>query len=313
MTKTIVVTGINGFVGEHLTNHLHEQGIRVIGVGREASLNPRLSEIVTDYQLADLMDRSATAALTGLGQADAIIHLAGLASVADSFNKPELYENGNAAMTENILRSALDQGFSGRAIVISTGALYDPNQPLPIDESSPTISNSPYAVGKLRAEAVTGQLINQGLDAVIVRPFNHIGAYQLPGFLIPDLYEQLVGAKESGSHQIMVGNLTTKRDYSDVHDVVRAYTMLAVSDKLGHRLYNVASGKSYAGTEVLDALKEAMGLSDIETVIDPAKIRPNDIMDIIGDASRLKDDTGWVPESDVFTAINSFVAAKNNP
>lgn len=309
MKEKIAITGVNGFVGEHLARHLKQQGYFVVGIGREPALNDRITDLVDDYQIADLMDPDSTAKLS-VSDVTSIIHLAGFASVADSFKQPELYENGNAKITENVLQLASDQKISGRVVVISTGALYDPTEPLPINESSKTISNSPYAVGKLRAEDVTRKFIDQGVDAVIVRPFNHIGPNQLPGFLIPDLYEQLAEVEKSGQKQIKVGNLATKRDYTDVRDVVRAYTLLAVAPTLEHDLYNVASGESHAGTEVLEALKQAMNLSDVETVIDPEKIRPNDIMDIIGDASRLRNELGWQPESNISTAIADFVASK---
>lgn len=309
MSDTIAITGVNGFVGEHLARNLKQQGFIVLGIGREPVLNDWVKDLVEDYQIADLMDAASTAKLDISG-VSAIIHLAGFASVADSFKHPELYETGNAKITGNVLQLALDQQMKGRVVVISSGALYDPMQPLPINEDSKTVDNSPYAVGKLRAEEITRQYIEKGVDAVIVRPFNHIGPHQAPGFLIPDLYEQLAEIEKSGSKQIKVGNLTTKRDYTDARDVVRAYSLLAMADSLQYDLYNVASGESHAGTEVLDALKNAMGLTDVETIVDPEKIRPSDVMDIIGDASRLRNELGWKPESTIVTAINDFVAAK---
>lgn len=309
MNNKIAITGVNGFVGEHLARHLKQQGFFVVGIGREPVLNDWIKDLVDDYQIADLMDAESTAKLDITG-VKAIIHLAGFASVADSFKQPELYETGNAQITANVLQLALDQTIEGRVVVISSGALYDPTQPLPISEDSKTLDNSPYAVGKLRAEDVTREFIGKGVDAVIVRPFNHVGPHQAPGFLIPDLYEELAGIEKSGLKQIKVGNLNTKRDYTDVRDVVAAYTLLGLADSLEHDLYNVATGESHSGVEVLHTLKTAMGLTGVETVIDPERIRPNDIMDVVGDASRLRSELGWAPKSNVFSAINDFVASK---
>lgn len=305
--REIIITGVNGFVGEHLARHLKDKGYLVHGVGREDTTNNLVASLLDSYEKADLMDGPSTHALH-LSDAVAIIHLAGLASVADSFKHPELYETGNALITDNLLSAAKQQGFTGRVVVISTGALYDPTQPMPINEDSAVIENSPYAIGKLRAEDVAKKYKDDGLDVVITRPFNHIGPHQGPGFLLPDLYQQLKEAREQGSSTIKVGNLTTRRDYTDVRDVVAAYTLLATAATLQHDTYNVATGESHTGLEILDILKQAVGLSDIETVVDPDKIRPTDIKDIVGDASRLKNELGWQPASNIAEAIKDFVA-----
>jgi len=305
--KEIVITGVNGFVGEHLARHLKDNGYAVHGVGREDTTNSLVAPLLDSYEKADLMDRPSTHALH-LSGAVAIIHLAGLASVAESFKHPELYETGNALITDNLLSAAKEQGFTGRVVVISTGALYDPTRPMPINEDSAVVENSPYAVGKLRAEAVAKTYKENGVDVVVVRPFNHIGPHQGPGFLLPDLYQQLKDAKEQGSSVIKVGNLTTRRDYTDVRDVVAAYTLLATAETLQHDTYNVATGESHTGLEILDILKQCLNVTDIETIVDPDKIRPTDIKDIVGDASRLKNELGWQPASNIATAIKDFVA-----
>lgn len=303
---TIVITGVNGFVGEHLARHLKSEGFYVHGVGREDALSEHVAALIDSYEIADLMDGPSTDSLT-FGNAAAIIHLAGLASVAESFKHPELYENGNATITDNLLSSAVRQGFTGRIVVISTGALYDPTQPMPINEESAVIENSPYAIGKMRAEAVARRHKETGLDVVIVRPFNHIGPHQVPGFLLPDLYAQLKEAQANNSTSVKVGNISTSRDYTDVRDVVIAYTLLATAPALGHDIYNVASGKSHSGKEIFETLKAVINIDNIEAEIDPDKIRPTDIKDIVGDASRIKDELGWTPSIPLETTIRDFV------
>lgn len=309
--KEIVITGINGFVGEHLAHQLQDSGFSVRGIGRESTPNPNVSPFVDTYESADLLDAEDVKRLSLRGAA-AIIHLAGLASVAESFDKPDLYKAGNAAMTENLLSAAKQQGFQGRVVAISTGALYSPAEPMPLNEDSETAQNSPYAIGKIRAEEVIKRYRADGLDAVIVRPFNHIGPGQGPGFLVGDLYNQLNSAKESGVQEILVGNLATKRDYTDVRDIVKAYTLLATAPSLQYDTYNVASGVSHEGFEILDYLKLAMGLSDIKPVTDPSRIRPTDVMDITGDASRIRNELGWKPGLALSDAIKDFVERKKN-
>lgn len=305
----IVITGVNGFVGGHVARHLFELGYQAIGVGREATPNPTVEKYITDYRQADLIDEEQVAALP-LKTARAIIHLAGLASVADSFKNPELYRTGNATMTKNLLSSALDQGFAGRALVISTGAVYDTSQETRLNEDSPLQENSPYAYGKVRAEEVAEEYRSKGMDVVTVRPFNHIGPGQGIGFLVPDLYEQLVEARKEGRSEIQVGNLSTKRDYTDVRDIVRAYRLLATSPSLDNNIYNVSSGSALSGFEILDHLRRAMGLASIDPVVDPKRVRPTDSPFIIGDSSRIKTELGWKTLYSPERAIRDFVQLK---
>jgi len=311
LKKEIVVTGINGFVGEHLARHLQASHFSVRGIGREVTPNENVAPFLDTYQQADLLNKEQVNKLL-LKQASAVIHLAGLASVAESFDKPDLYKTGNAEMTENLLNAAKIQGFDGRVVAVSTGALYDPNQPMPLNEDSKTTEGSPYAIGKIRAEEVIKQYRAQGQDVVIARPFNHIGPGQGKGFLVPDLYDQLIVAEQAGSASILVGNLATRRDYTDVRDIVAAYTQLATAESLAHDTYNIASGASLSGFEILESLQKAMNLEAVESKVDQSKVRPTDAMDIIGNASRLTTELGWTPQSNPHTAIIDFVKRKQS-
>ena len=309
--QEIVVTGVNGFVGEHLARHLQASNFSVRGVGREIGPNENVGQYLDFYQQADLLNKEQVNDIV-LKQAAAVIHLAGLASVAESFDKPELYKTGNAEMTGNLLNAAKVQGFTGRVVAVSTGALYDPNQPMPLSEDSNTIEGSPYAIGKIRAEEVIKQHRADGLDVVIARPFNHIGPGQTNGFLVPDLYDQLIAANQAGSTSIMVGNLATKRDYTDVRDIVDAYTKLATAESLVHDTYNIASGASLSGFEILEYLQKAMRLESVESKVDQSKVRPTDAMNIVGDASRIKEELGWDTQSNPNTAIVDFVSRRQS-
>lgn len=312
MNKTeIVVSGVNGFVGEHLAREMKRQGYAIHGLGREARPSEGVAGLLDRYTQCDLLDENSIKNIS-FNAVRAVIHLAGLASVSDSFNNPELYKSGNAEMTNNLLTVALDQGFDGRIVAVSTGALYDPNQPMPLSESSKTTETSPYAVGKLRAEDVIKQYRANGLDVVIARPFNHIGPGQGGGFLVADLYDQLVQAKHTRSRDILVGNLATKRDYTDVRDIVSAYTILATAQSLAYDTYNIASGVSLSGFEILNYIKEAMNLESIEPKVDQSRVRPTDAMDIIGDASRLKNELGWQITSSPEKAVYDFVVRRES-
>ena len=305
----IIVTGINGFVGEHLAHHLHDSSFSVTGIGREITPSPNVAPYLDNYRQVDLLKKDQVDGLF-LQSAAAIIHLAGLASVAESFNKPDLYKSGNAEMTRNLLDTATKQGFNGRMVAISTGALYDSNQNMPLNETSKIIESSPYTLGKIRAEKVIKQHGANGLDVVIARPFNHIGPGQGGGFLVADLYDQLIAAQSAGNTNIMVGNLATKRDYTDVRDIVTAYADLATAESLAYDTYNIASGSSLSGYEILACLQNLLNLESIKPKVDQSRVRPTDAIDIIGDATRLRKELSWKTSSSPELAIKDFVARR---
>lgn len=295
MAKKILIAGVNGFVGHHLARELTSVGHTVVGVGLDASLSPVLGTIVTEfYASCDLADESQVAKLP-LGDVDAVINLAGLANVGDSF-KPgaaERYEHINVSVHTTIVkRLAFLDKLDTRVIAVSTGAVYDNHQPMPITEVGTLITKgSPYALSKISMEHALVSFKKQGQDIVIVRPFNHIGPGQLPGFLVPDLISKLRSASENNT--IRVGRLDTRRDYTDVRDVVRAYRLLLEAESLSSYIYNVCSGISHTGQEVLDTLVQALGMGDIQTTVDPGLVRPNDPTDVRGDNALLVKDTGW--------------------
>lgn len=307
MAEKIVVTGVNGFVGEHVVDIFKADGFEVVGVAFDQNPNEKVANKLDGYISCNLLNLDSVAAMDFSG-VRAIIHLAGLSAVGQSFDQPQRYIADNAVMTYNLLDRAAQTGLQGRAVVISSGALYNPNQTLPITESSATDPSSPYAIGKLATEHVVDYFRVRGLDAVTVRPFNHIGPGQGEGFILPDLYAQLSSVGSGG--EIMVGNLETKRDYTDVRDIVAGYKSLALADTLQHNLYNICSGRSLSGKEILRLVQEAGHFSDIVVTVDQSKIRPTDIMDIYGNSSRIRDELGWQPRYDISQTVADFVASR---
>lgn len=307
MAEKIIITGINGFVGEHLADAFKQDGFEVIGVAYDTTPNVKVHDKLDAYISCNLLDQDSVKEIN-LDEVRAIVHLAGLSAVGKSFEEPHRYIADNALMTYNLLDHAKTQDFKGRVVVISTGALYDPNQPLPLTEQSKTGASSPYAIGKLATEHVVSYFHNRGLDTVAIRPFNHIGPGQGLGFLLPDLFEQLTSHEDDG--EMMVGNIDTKRDYTDVRDIVEAYKLLALAEGLSHEVYNVCTGTSRSGKEILGMLQNITGITDVKIVVDPAKIRPSDVMDICGDASRLRDELDWQPKIPLEQTVRDFVSSQ---
>ena len=308
MTKfnKIIITGINGFVGYHLTNYLNGLGVEVVGVGREKQVSSTISNIVSEYHQADLID-----IWPEINNIDAVIHLAGLAAVGPSFDNPQKYINANTAMLTNLCEYYIKQNNKPRIIAVSSGAVYDSTQKMPIPESGIISFSSPYTISKVCNENQVAYYNRRGLDCIIARPLNHIGPGQLDGFLVPDLYNQ-IKSLNIDQKIIKTGNINTKRDYTDVRDIARAYASLAMAEKLNHRIYNICSGRSLSGIDIFNELKNCLGIDDINYEIDPAKIRPTDALDIYGDYSRINTDLGWEPSIDINQTISDFISYRHN-
>lgn len=304
MEKTrIAVSGINGFVGHHLARELVSHDITVIGIGHDSKLSPELEGIVEEYHSVDLINEWPP-----IDNVRSVIHLAGLAAVGPSFDDPQHYINGNSAMVTNICEYYIKQEVKPRVIIVSSGAIYDPNQPMPITEEGMVGFSSPYAVSKVLVENQAKYYRNRGLECTVVRPFNHIGPGQYKGFILPDFYSRLSSLGDD-EKVISAGNIETRRDYTDVRDIVRAYAKIALANTLKYDTYNVCSGKSLSGVDIFNQLKQAMHLSDVGFEIDPSLVRPTDIMEITGDSSRLQGELGWKAEYPIEQTVADFVAA----
>jgi GDP-4-dehydro-6-deoxy-D-mannose reductase len=144
-------------------------------------------------------------------------------------------------------------------------------------------------------EALCAQAwLGHGQHVVTVRPFNHIGPGQSPNFAVSALSKRIVDAERAGAAEIPVGNLSARRDFTDVRDVVRSYRMLIESGAPGE-IYNVCSGRDVSIQEIADRLLTQAG-SSVRLVPDASLIRPVEVPVLRGDPARLTETTGWVPE-----------------
>lgn len=304
--ECVVVSGIGGFVGHHLARELTVNNTSVIGVGRDADLPSPLREIVDSYHSVDI-----TKSWPEINNMKAVIHLAGLAAVGPSFDNPQEYIHVNSSMITNLCEYYLKQEEKPRIIIVSSGAIYDPNQPMPIPEEGKISLMSPYTISKVLVENQAAYYRNRGLDCIVVRPFNHIGPGQGMGFILPDFYSRLSSLGE-GEKVIKVGNIKTRRDYTDVRDIVRAYRQLALTENLKHSTYNVCSGISLSGIDILNRIKTAMHLSEIDLKVDEHLVRPTDVMEIRGDSSRIQVELGWKPEYSIDRTVSDFITSQTS-
>jgi GDP-4-dehydro-6-deoxy-D-mannose reductase len=289
-----LITGGKGFVGQWLATHLKDSGDEVVVIDVET----------------DVADGSALRKVVGEARPEAIYHLAAMTHVGESWENPSEVLRVNVLGTAELLAAARTLEDSPRVLVVSSAEVYGVVRPadLPVREDAPTGPATPYAASKLAAEAFALQAWRGYRQPVmVVRPFNHIGPGQSPNFAVPALAKRIVEARKSGATSLRVGTLTTRRDFTDVRDVVVAYRLLMEHGAPG-AIYNVASGRDVAISEVADALLTLAG-AKLELVTDPELVRPVDVPVLRGDAGLLHSATGWTPSIPLATTLADVLAS----
>lgn len=287
----VLITGASGFAGRHLAVVCATAGDQVIGVtrGRELPAGEPLH--------ADLRDLAETRETVRSSQPDVVYHLAALSSVGRSWEAPAQTVTENTATAVNVLEAIRHEAPGARVVWVSSCEVYAAEQPLPIGEDGKLGPATPYAVSKISGDLLARVYAEaHGLNIVRVRPFNHAGPGQSRTFVISSLARQGAEARRSGAKvvRIVTGNPDTRRDFTDVRDVVRAYRLL--SERGTGPLYNVSSGASVSTTDHIRLLAEVIAPIRIQHVVDPALVRAHEVMDRRGSHERLSADTGWEPE-----------------
>jgi GDP-4-dehydro-6-deoxy-D-mannose reductase len=246
---------------------------------------------------ADLRDAAAARAVVEAVRPERIFHLAAQAHVGESWNSPWETIETNLRSQVNLLDAVVLAGLRPRVLVVGSADEYGPVAPedLPLTESQPLRPDSPYSVSKVGQDMLGIQyFLSYDLPIVRVRPFNHIGPRQAKRFVAANFAAQ-IAAIEAGRQPpvLKVGNLTARRDFTDVRDVVRAYA-LALEEGEPGEVYNIGTGRSRAIAELLEMLL-SFSPAKIEVEPDPRRLRPSDLPDLVCDASRLRARTGWAP------------------
>ena len=297
----VVVTGADGFVGGWMIRELLRTGHHVVGAlragagpPRELAEGERLRVQWVDFDLLSAESVNEMAAIS----TDAVVHLAAVASGVDARKDPGAAWTVNAAGTARVAEAFGRICHEGRGdpllIVVSTGEVYGHGTGKPSIETDPLEPVSPYAASKVGAEVAAGEVARRtGLRTIVARAFPHTGPGQSDKYVIPAMALRLRTAKRIGAPAINVGNLAPVRDLLDVRDVVRAYRLLLERGVPGE-VYNVASGHGHSLDALVQRLVALVGHRVIlET--DSGLSRPNDILQLVGDPSRLIRDTGWQP------------------
>jgi GDP-4-dehydro-6-deoxy-D-mannose reductase len=277
----VLVTGAAGFVGRHLDHHLRAEGDEVIGIDREHG--------------PDLLDPDGLTARLRAERPDVVYHLGGWSDVGASWDDPLGAFRANAEGTLNLLQAALAADV-GRVLVVSSADIYGPVAPedLPITEGHELCPISPYAVSKVAADQLAVQAgKGYSLPVVRARAFNHLGPGQTARFVAPAIAQRIARNERHGGDEVPVGNLTPRRDVTDVRDVVRAYRLLVLHGVPGEA-YNVCSGRDLAIAELAEQLV-AMAERPMRLAPDLSLQRPVETPVLRGDPAKLHAATGWSP------------------
>ena len=304
MNRRILVTGASGFAGTHLIDAL-PRSVDVVAWDRS---RVGQSDAHVTWEAIDLLDRHAVDDALATARPDEVYHLAGAAHVGQSFGAAEMTLSTNVLGTHHLLEAMRRRRSAARILVTGSATVYRPSLEA-LDERAPIGTVNPYAFSKLAQEQLALRAHeDDGLDAVVVRAFNHIGPRQQPTFFASSFARQ-VAEIEAGLRppRLLVGNLDARRDLTDVRDTVRAYIALMAHGRSG-QVYNVSCGTALRIGEILERLL-ALARVPIEVATDPALLRPSDTPVILGSHERLTRDTGWRPTIDLDTTLRDLLDA----
>jgi GDP-4-dehydro-6-deoxy-D-mannose reductase len=303
--ERVLVTGADGFVAAHLIAELAgELFCEITGVGLKAS--PSIDFDCLEYALLDITEYEPLKDLLEEFKPDAVFHLAALPSVALSWEDPWSTYRVNVLGQVNLMEAIRRLGLETSVHIACSSEEYGkvPPEGMPMTEGMPFNPCSHYAVSKV-AQEVLGLMYHQAFDwrVIVTRGFNQAGPGQSSDFVISSFARQIAEIEAGLCEPVMmVGNLEARRDFMDVRDTVRAYRMVMEKGKAGAS-YNVCSGRALAVSDVLDKLLEISG-AEITVQRDPVRQRPSDIPLLLGDNTKLREETGWEPIIDLETTLS---------
>ncbi len=315
MEKTILITGISGFVGGHYTEFLqrYRKNWIIHGISRSSPTWDfiREREMVFEaiqFHQGDLLDSKKMNSLIKEIDPDYILHLAAFSSVGESWKKPvdAFCNNTNAFL--NIVESVRLNNSECRILSVGSSEEYGVVNPsiLPLTEDYPPHPANPYAVARLSQENLA-QIYANGFNINIccTRSFNHIGPGQRDQFVVSSIASQFANLVNKENYQIItIGEGRIIRDFIDIDDVVKAYDAIFIHGNTGET-YNVCTGKGYSIEEIVRVFS-AMLQIPVQIVQKNSLMRPIDNPIIVGNYNKLHNHTGWEPRIPLETSLRKI-------
>jgi GDP-4-dehydro-6-deoxy-D-mannose reductase len=299
-----LVTGATGFAGSHLLDDLLLTQTPVTAWGHPAGRPvPTTSDARVDWRAVDLLDAHAVADALGRLRPGVIYHCAGVAHVAASWTDAESALRVNGMGTHHLLDGLRAAGHVCPVLIVGSALVYRPSESA-LTEDEPLGPSTPYGVSKLAQEMLGTRAVD--LPVFIARPFNHAGPRQSHDFVTSSFARQIAEIEAGMSEPVLrVGNLTSRRDITDVRDTVRAYRLIVECGQ-PRRPYNVCAGQAYCVSDLLEML---MSLSHARVTLenDRARMRPSDNPVILGDRTRIASEVGWQPEIPIERTLSDLL------
>ena len=304
--KKVVIFGAGGFVGPYLAEEFSSHGYEVFGTDIAEPKSPANS--MSSYTVMDMLNPSEVASFIGSTRPDYVVNLAAISSVGDSWRIPQKTIAVNVNGTLNILEAVRKAELHARILLIGSSEEYAVSDS-PISEDYELNGGNPYGISKIAQENFAEiYRSSYGLDIVSTRTFNHTGIGQPEKFVLPGFVSQAAKIHNSGKDgKIYVGNLSVRRDFGDVRDMVSAYRMLLESDTHS-KVFNVGSGVCLSLAELLDYIV-SLAAQRIEVIVSPEKLRPIDNPVIWCDNSLLRAETGWTSRYTIYDTIREMFSA----
>ncbi len=301
----VLVTGGDGFIGQHLLAHLLARGCDVTatslgGTPAEGTLS-REERGAVEWRRLDVRDGATVAAVVDAARPRRIFHLAGYSSSAEARARPADALEVNGMGTLNVVEAAARARSDVETVLVPGSAdAYGRVVDGPIGERTPLRPLSVYGTTKAAQDVIArGAGPALGVNVVVARLFPLVGPGQRPVFVLPSFCRRALAIRRGATDsRLTVGNLDVARDFTDVRDGVRALRALADLDRPPHRAWNVCSGRGTPVRQLLEWVIEVAGIEP-EVVRDSTLVRPGEPEAVIGDPGRLSRATGWRAERDL--------------
>lgn len=299
MSKKILVTGSDGFIGSHLTEQLVEQGHKVKAFAYYNSFNtwgwldtlPK--EIMNEIEVFTGDIRDPNGVRESMKGVDEVFHLAALIAIPFSYHSPDSYVDTNIKGTLNVLQAARDLNTS-KVLVTSTSEVYGTAQYVPIDEKHPFQGQSPYSATKIGADRLAESFYRSfKMPITIVRPFNTYGPRQSARAVIPTIITQLLAGKE----KIKLGSLTPTRDFNFVKDTANGFIEIAKSEKTVGEEINIATQQEISIGQLAEELIRQIN-PNAKIICEEQRLRPekSEVNRLLGANEKIKRLTNWKPQ-----------------
>lgn len=297
----VLITGITGFVGSHLADHILEEHpeVEIFGLKRWRSPRENIEHIKDKLTLydGDLRDLSSMLSVIGEVKPDWVFHLAAQSFVPTSFSSPASTLATNIIGTVNLLEAIRIAEVDPKVHICSSSECYGQvnQEEIPIKETCPLRPASPYAVSKLGEDMLAYMYYQaHGLRTIRSRAFTHTGPRRGEVFVVSSFAKQIAHIEKGIQEPVLwAGNLDSVRTFCDVRDIVRAYWLLLQRGEIGE-VYNIGGRETMT---IRDMLNKLLKLTDalIEVKIDENLLRPKDVTLQVPDCTKFTKLTGWEP------------------